>query len=91
MTTKKDNWFVYILCCADGTLYTGIAKDVEKRIVQHNTDDKAGAKYTRARRPVELVYSESCGSRSEASKREYQVKRMARKDKLMLVGRACKS
>jgi len=91
MTTKKDSWFVYILRCADETLYTGIAKDVEKRLQQHNTDDKAGAKYTRSRRPVALLYSESYGSRSEASRREYQVKRMTRKEKLILIGEACES
>jgi len=86
MTTKKDSWFVYILRCADDTLYTGIAKDVKKRLAQHNTDDKAGAKYTRARRPVELVYSEGCDSRSEASKRECAIKKLSRGEKLLLIG-----
>jgi len=85
MTTKKDNWFVYILRCADDTLYTGIAKDVEKRLLQHNTDDKVGAKYTRARRPVELVFHEVSQSRSEALKREYEIKKMSRQQKLDLI------
>lgn len=85
MTTKKDSWFVYILRCADDTLYTGIAKDVAGRVVQHNTDNKKAAKYTRARRPVTLVYSEAWKSRSEASKREHALKKLSRADKQLLI------
>lgn len=88
MTTKKDSWFVYILHCADDTLYTGIAKDVEKRLDQHNTDDKVGAKYTRARRPVTLMYKEVCDSRSSASKREHQIKKLSRAQKQALIHHA---
>ena len=83
---QNDSWFVYILRCADDTLYTGIAKDVQSRIDQHNNDNVKGAKYTRARRPVELVYSEACDSRSSASKREYMVKKLSRAEKLLLIG-----
>jgi len=82
----QNSWFVYILRCADDTLYTGIAKDVKSRLDQHNNDNVKGAKYTRARRPVELVYSEACDSRSSASKREYAVKKLSRAEKLLLIG-----
>ena len=71
--------------CADNTLYTGIATELERRIKEHNESDK-GAKYTRARRPVKLVYSEQYPDRSRASKREYKIKKkMTRKDKLALI------
>jgi len=83
---QGSGWFVYILRCADDTLYTGIAKNVENRVDQHNNDNVKGAKYTRARRPVELVYSEACDSRSSASKREYEVKQLSRAEKLLLIG-----
>ncbi|MDH5426300.1 MAG: GIY-YIG nuclease family protein [Gammaproteobacteria bacterium] len=83
---QNNDWFIYILRCADNTLYTGIAKDVEKRLEQHNKDDKAGAKYTRARRPVELVYFEVCESRSLAAKRECAIKKLSRLEKLALIG-----
>lgn len=83
---QNDEWFIYILRCSDDTLYTGIAKDVDKRVEQHNTDNVKGAKYTRARRPVELMYWEACDSRSEASKREYVIKQLNRVEKLLLVG-----
>lgn len=76
--------YVYIVRCSDGTLYTGIAKDVAARVLAHN-QFKSGARYTKARRPVTLVHSESCGSRSEALKREYAIKRMSRRQKLKLV------
>ena len=79
------SYYVYILECRDGTLYTGIATDVERRVAEHNTTDK-GAKYTRARRPVTLVYSEAFSDRSSASKREYEIKKkMTRVEKLRLI------
>jgi len=79
-------YFVYIVRCADDTLYTGIATELERRIEEHNSSGK-GAKYTRTRRPVVLVYHESYETRSEASRREYQIKkRMSRKEKLLLIG-----
>lgn len=78
-------YFVYILECADGTLYAGIATDLERRLDEHNNSPK-GAKYTRTRRPVKLVYTEAYSDRSAASKREYEIKKkMSRKDKLRLV------
>jgi putative endonuclease len=71
--------------CADKTLYTGIATELERRIEEHNSSDK-GAKYTRIRRPVTLVYSEKYPDRSSASKREYEIKKkMSRKEKLKLI------
>jgi predicted GIY-YIG superfamily endonuclease len=76
-------YFVYMVRCADGTLYTGYARDPEKRAKAHNTG--RGAKYTARRLPVSLVYSEACETRSDALKREYQVKRLSRRDKDLLV------
>ena len=71
--------FVYMVRCADGTLYTGYARDPERRIKVHNAG--RGAKYTARRLPVSLVYWELCDSRSSALKREHQLKRLARRDK----------
>ncbi|MGN0977937.1 MAG: GIY-YIG nuclease family protein [Faecousia sp.] len=76
-------WYLYILCCADGTLYTGITTDVEKRLEAHRSGQ--GAKYTRGRGPLELVYREKCGSHSDALKRELAVKRLTRTQKLALI------
>lgn len=78
-------WHVYIVRCADGTLYTGIATGVHRRVAEHNGAGRAGARYTRARRPVVLVYQESAASRSEAARREYQIKQLPRRDKLALL------
>ena len=75
---------VYILECSDKTLYTGIAVDIEKRLQEHNESDK-GAKYTKARRPVKLVYAETSKNRSSASKREYAIKQLTREQKLRLI------
>jgi putative endonuclease len=77
-------WFVYILQCADGSLYTGITTDVQRREREHN-DGKLGARYTRSRRPVRLVYSESQNSRSTAAKREYAVKQLTLAAKRVLI------
>lgn len=78
-------YFVYIVKCSDNTLYTGIATELERRIQEHNDSDK-GAKYTRVRRPVSLVYSEEYPDRSSASKREYEIKKkMSRIEKLKLI------
>jgi len=77
---------VYIVRCADETLYTGISRELERRVEEHNGSDK-GAKYTRVRRPVALVYSEAYPDRSSASKREYEIKKkMNRAEKLELIG-----
>jgi len=81
----SESWHIYILECADATLYTGIALDVEKRLNEHNTLNHKAAKYVRARRPARLVYQETLSSRSEAQKREYEIKAMSRKMKLALV------
>lgn len=78
-------WFVYIVRCADETLYTGIAKDVARRVEEHNSNDVLGANYTRARRPVALVYTEAVESRSEAAKREYEIKQLTRLRKVELL------
>jgi putative endonuclease len=75
---------VYIVRCSDGTYYTGIAIDVDKRLHEHNHSPK-GARYTRSRRPVTLVYSEEQSDRSRAQKREYAIKRMTRKEKEFLI------
>jgi len=78
-------YYVYIVKCTDDTLYTGIATELERRIDEHNSSDK-GAKYTKARRPVELVYFEEYPDRSTASKREYRIKKkMTREEKLRLI------
>lgn len=78
------SWVVYIVRCSDGTYYTGISNNVQARVGKHNSGK--GAKYTRSRRPVELVWSEPAKDRSAASKREYKIKKMKREDKLRLIG-----
>jgi len=75
---------VYMVQCNDGTFYTGIARDVTLRIVEHNESPK-GAKYTKARRPVRLVYQEEVENRSAAQRREYEVKQLTREQKEVLV------
>lgn len=77
-------YFVYIVECADTTLYTGITTDLERRLSEHNQSEK-WAKYTKARRPVTLVYSEKHASRSEACKREYAIKQLSREEKLEMM------
>ncbi len=80
-------YYVYILQCADETLYTGICTELDRRVEEHNSSAK-GAKYTRARRPVKLVYFETYIDRSSASKREYEIKKhMSREEKLKLISR----
>ena len=76
-------WYVYILKCNDGTLYTGITNDLGKRVSSHNKG--TGAKYTKTRTPVEIVYHEEATDRSEASKREYQIKKLSRVAKENLI------
>ena len=79
----NNNWYVYMLRCADDTLYTGITTDLERRVEEHNSG-RAGAKYTRARRPVVLVYSEAAEDRPQAARRESQFKKLSRQQKLEL-------
>jgi predicted GIY-YIG superfamily endonuclease len=78
-------WFVYVVRCGDGSLYTGIATDVEARVSVHNGGK--GARYTRSRRPVTLVYVERKRTRSSALKRELAIKALDRAEKLVLIGR----
>lgn len=75
--------YTYIVRCSDGTLYTGWTNNLEKRIKDHN--DGRGAKYTKPRRPVTLVYSEEFRTKEEAMRREWEIKHMSRKDKLSVV------
>jgi putative endonuclease len=81
--SPANGWHVYMLRCRDGTLYTGIARDVERRLEAHQSG--AAAKYTRARRPVALVYREPQPDRSRALKREVALRRLGRAGKLALI------
>ena len=73
-----------MLKCSDDTLYTGITTDIQRRLEEHNSSPK-GAKYTRVRRPVELVYTQELEDRSSACKREYEIKQFKREEKLRLI------
>ena len=84
MTNKKQQWFVYILQCSDASLYTGVTTDVERRLHEHNHTQRA-ARYTRARRPVTLLYHEKADSRSAATRREYAIKQLDRDAKIRLL------
>jgi putative endonuclease len=77
-------WFVYILQCRDNSLYTGITNDLPRRLDEHNHSPRA-SRYTRARRPVALVYLEQADDRAQASRREYELKQLARDEKIRLV------
>lgn len=79
----EKTWYVYILECGDGTLYTGITDDVQRRLRLHRSGK--GAKYTRGRQPLELRFQETCGSYSEALRREAQIKKLPRKEKMLLM------
>ena len=79
--------YVYIVECSDKTFYTGSATNMEKRIQEHNSG-RAGAKYTRFRRPVKLVYVEPCSTLSMALKREAQIKRLSRLQKILLIAKS---
>ena len=80
---SKESWFVYILKCADNTLYTGITKDVDRRIKEHGTNK--GAKYTKQRGPFKLVYKASFHNRSSASKEEHRIKSLSLHEKIKLI------
>jgi putative endonuclease len=84
----KKSWYVYILRCADGSLYTGVTTDVTRRVKEHNGEGAKGkgAKYTKAHRPVELAYQEPVATRSEAQIREAQLRKLPKleKEKLLL-------
>ncbi len=76
-------WYVYILRCRDDTLYTGMTDDLEKRLAAHNSGK--GAKYTRGRGPVKMVYHETFDTKVEACRREYHIKRLTRPEKTILI------
>lgn len=76
-----SQWYVYILKCADGTLYCGSTTDVKRRVLEHNGVGPKGAKYTKVRRPVVLMYTEPCLTRSDAGKREWEIKHLKRNEK----------
>lgn len=78
-----DLWYVYILQCGDSTLYTGITTEPQRRLEQHNSGK--ASRYTRARLPVKLLYSETRSNRTEAQKREYEIKQLTRREKLALI------
>ena len=80
-----STWYVYFLRCSDNSLYTGITTDLDRRVFEHNNSNKLGAKYTRVRRPVKLVYSEKQINRQAASKREYELKQLKKTAKESLV------
>jgi len=82
-----SQWSVYIVRCADNSLYTGVTTDMRRRLDQHNGLVKNGAKYTRNRQPVELVYQESADSRSEACKRESLIKCLNKSQKEQLIAK----
>jgi len=81
--SSGDSWFVYILRCTDGSLYTGITKDVRRRCQQHNSG--TASRYTRSRRPTKQVWKEAHPSRSSALKREAAIKAMTRREKIALI------
>ena len=82
---SKKNWFVYVLECGDQTLYCGITNNIENRLKQHRGQISGGAKYTRSRTPLKLVYQEQIETRSMALKRETLIKKMSRREKLELI------
>jgi putative endonuclease len=83
MNSSEKTWYVYMVSCSDSTLYTGITTDIIRRIDQHNSS-KGGAKYTRCRQPVSLIYYEKADNRSLASRRERELKKLTRKQKYAL-------
>jgi putative endonuclease len=80
----SNRWYVYVVRCADGSLYTGITTDAQRRVAEHNAGAPLGARYTRTRRPVMLVHVEPAADRSAASRRELAIKRLPRQRKLAL-------
>jgi len=79
------DWIVYLLHCADGSLYAGITTDLERRLAEHNGERPGGARYTRSRRPVRLAWSERLPDRAAASRREHWLKSLSRSRKLQLI------
>lgn len=85
---KEVTWSVYILRCGDQSLYTGVAIDVARRLEEHEAGAPKGAKYTRGKQPLTLVYAQEIGNRSEACKEELRIKSLSRKQKLTLIAQA---
>ena len=83
ISTKK--WLIYLLECSDKSLYCGVTNDLKNRLKQHNGEIKGGAKYTRSRRPLKLVYTEEYLTKSEALKREIIIKKMPKINKMTLI------
>lgn len=86
-SSLHSTWFVYLLRCADNSLYTGITTDLNRRLNEHNGENGSnkGARYTRHRRPVSLVYNETLANRASASQREYAIKQLSRTAKEQLI------
>lgn len=84
MVNSEQQWWVYIVECADNSFYTGITTDIQRRLNEHNSDTK-GARYTRMRRPVKLVFQQSFEDRSQSSKQEHSIKQLSRKQKAKLI------
>ena len=82
---SEKKWIIYLLECGDKTLYCGITNNIDNRLKQHRGEIHGGAKYTRSRGPIKLVYSEKTKTRSEAQKREIIIKRMSKEEKLKLI------
>jgi len=82
---SDTQWTVYILCCRDGSLYTGITTDIERRLREHNGNTAKTARYTRSRQPVHVVYSEAALNRSLATRREREIKKLSRAAKQKLI------
>ena len=87
MTRENKTWLVYMVRCSDGTLYTGITNNLERRLAAHNSS-RDGARYTRSRRPVKLVYATAAGSHSAAARLESRIKKMGRARKKALAAAA---
>ncbi|MDG1461231.1 MAG: GIY-YIG nuclease family protein [Luminiphilus sp.] len=83
--SESRSWWVYLVRCADSTLYSGVTVNLMRRLRQHNGELVGGARYTRGRRPVELVWQKSASSRSEAQQLEAQTRRLSRRDKQKLI------
>lgn len=83
---SEPMWFLYMVQCANGHLYTGVTLDIERRFKEHQTGGAKAAKYLRGKGPLRLVYNEAVGSQSAALKREIAVKRLPRAKKLVLIG-----
>lgn len=81
----EKSWWVYLLRCADTSLYCGVTNDLSRRLRQHNGEIKGGAKYTLTRKPCELAYQENCADKRSAMKREYEIKQLSRIQKQRLI------